>query len=208
MEQRKIDNEKLNAVLDDNLEERTDQDEKWLIQYNKKTHLDTNCHVVLFGGVEQRAYDQELHEAIVMPQGVIDEFTFYYLFCSINNIVAKEPIAATQLLVLSKIMSRPLNFSLPIDSKDGKLTDIAKELSTPESTRTPNAIYQSVKRLRDKGYLIEIEDRLIVPNARFQRVRNVVKKQLEKKGYATFDYLFKCYVSNKSIDESTTTTNT
>ena len=49
------------------------------------------------------------------------------------------------------------------DVKDS-LTKIAKELSTEDKVRTPNAIYQSVKRLRDKGYLIEIEDRLIKLN--------------------------------------------
>ena len=94
-------------------------------------------------------------------------------------------------------MSRPLDFSLPIDSKDGKLTEIATELSLPDKIRTPNAIYQSVKRLRDKGYLIEIEDRLIVPNAHFQRVRQIVKNQIAKKGFATFDYLFKCFIEKK-----------
>jgi hypothetical protein len=92
-------------------------------------------------------------------------------------------------------MTKPLNFSLPVDSKDGKLTKIAEELSVDDKSRTANSIYQAVKRLRDAGYLIENEDKLIVPNAILQRVRYIVKKEIEMKGFATFDYLFKCYIT-------------
>ena len=195
MEDNNITNEKLISVLDDNVTNALDN--KWLIKYHKEHRVSEYSSVVSFGKVKETAYDHESKEAIAIPQETVDEFTFYYLFCTINNIVAKKAIADTQLLVLSAIMSRPLDFSLPIDSKDGKLTEIATELSTPEKIRTPNAIYQSVKRLRDKGYLVEIEDRLIVPNAHFQRVRQIVKNQIDKKGFATFDYLFKCFIENK-----------
>jgi len=195
MEENNITNEKLNAVLDDNISNALDG--KWLIKYHKKHRVSEFSNVISFGNVTETAYDYESKEAIVIPQETVSEFTFYYLFCTINNIVAKKSIADTQLLVLSAIMSRPLDFTLPIDSKDGKLTEIATELSTPDKIRTPNAIYQSVKRLRDKGYLVEVEDRLIVPNAHFQRVRQIVKNQIEKKGFATFDYLFKCFIENK-----------
>jgi hypothetical protein len=194
MEDSKINNEALKSVLDDNIS--TSLEGKWLIQYHKDYKVSKNINVVEFGKVDELAYDTESGEAIVKPVNTVDEFTFYYLFCTINNIIAKKAIADTQLLVLSAIMSRPLDFSLPIDSKDGKLTDIANELSTDKKVRTPNAIYQSVKRLRDKGYLVEVEDRLIVPNAHFQRVRQIVKNQIAKKGFATFDYLFKCFISN------------
>jgi len=195
MEENNITNEKLKSVLDDNVSNALDG--KWLIKYHKKHKVSHFANVVSFGHVEETAYDHESREAIVIPGETVDEFTFYYLFCTINNIIAKKAIADTQLLVLASIMSRPLDFSLPIDSKDGKLTEIATELSLPDKIRTPNAIYQSVKRLRDKGYLIEIEDRLIVPNAHFQRVRQIVKNQIAKKGFATFDYLFKCFIEKK-----------
>jgi hypothetical protein len=192
MEDNKITNEKLKSVLDENIKDSLEG--KWIIKYHDTHRVSHNANCVSFGSVEELAYDYESKEAIVKPIATVDEFTFYYLFCTINNIVAKKSIADTQLLVLASIMSRPLDFSLPIDSKDGKLTVIANELSTPEKVRTPNAIYQSVKRLRDKGYLVEVEDRLIVPNAHFQRVRQIVKNQIIKKGFATFDYLFKCFI--------------
>ena len=191
-----IKNEKLKHVLDESLQDNTDK-EKWILQHHPGIKVSKFNSLIRFGNVEELAYDEESKESIVTPNKTISEFTFYYLFCTINNIVAKKSIADTQLLVLSKIMSRPLDFSLPIDSKDGKLTQIANELSTPDKVRTPNSIYQSVKRLRDKGYLIEVEDRLIVPNAKFTRVRRIVKKQIKQKGHATFDYLFKCFICNE-----------
>lgn len=189
-----VTNEKLKDVLDDKVNDTSDK--KLIIKYHKTHKVSNNVNVVSFGNVEETAYDYESNEAMVIPKETVNEFTFYYLFCTINNIIAKNSIADTQLLVLASIMAKDLDFSLPIDSKDGKLTDIARELSTPKKVRTPNSIYQSVKRLRDKGYLVEIEDRFIVPNAHFQRVRHIIKGQIAKKGFATFDYLFKCFISN------------
>jgi hypothetical protein len=171
--------------------------DKVLLSYHKNLKVSKHVQPVFFGNVKAENYDPETNTEFVKPLQTVDEFTFYFLYCTINNITEKEQIASTQLLVLSAIMCKPLDFSLPIDSKDGKLTKIAEELSTSsKKARTPNSIYQSVKRLRDKGYLVETEDRLIVPNAKFQYVRQVVKKQLQQKGLATFDYIFKCFISN------------
>ena len=189
-----IENEKLKDVLDANLKEDS-MEGKWILKHHKDYKVSEYANVVSFGSVEVTASLDK--ESVVSPKSFVDEFTFYYLFCTINNIIAKKSIADTQLLVLAAIMTKSLDFSLPIDSKDGKLTDIATELSTEDKVRTPNSIYQSVKRLRDKGYLVETEDRLIVPNAHFQRVRYIVKNQIKKKEFATFDYLFKCYISNE-----------
>ena len=161
--------------------------------YHKKLKVNKNVTPVYFG----KAVEEEGDVGVVIaPMKTIDEYTFYYLYCSINNITAKVKLAPTQLIVLSAIMNKPLDFSLPIDSKDNKLTRIAEELSTEDKPRTANSIYQSVKRLRDAGYLIENEDKLIVPNATLQRVRYIVKREIEEKGMAAFDYLFKCYIKN------------
>jgi hypothetical protein len=161
--------------------------------YHKKLKVNKNVTPVYFG----KAIEEEKEDGIeVIPVKTIDEYTFYYLYCSINNITAKNKLAGTQLIVLSAIMNKPLDFSLPIDSKDNKLTRIAEELSTPDKERTANSIYQSVKRLRDAGYLVENEDKLIVPNATLQRVRYIVKREIAEKGMAAFDYLFKCYIKN------------
>lgn len=193
MEESQIEKESLKTFVEENTNDTKEALHK--IKYHPKTKLSNYLNVISFGAIKEVEYDPETNEALVTPTQTIDEFTFYYLFCTINNITAKQAIADTQLLVLSAILSRPLDFSLPIDSKDGKLTEIAKELSTNAKLRTPNAIYQSVKRLRDKGYLVEVEDRLIMPNAHFQRVRQIVKSQIAKNGFATFDCLFKCFIS-------------
>ena len=175
---------------------------KFLIGYHKNLKVSKHAQPVFFGKVSSIDYDPNTNTELVAPVQTIDEFTFYFLYCTINNVTEEEHIASTQLLVLSAIMCKPLDFSLPIDSKDGKLAKIAEELSTAKNVRTPNSIYQSVKRLRDKKYLVETEDRLIVPNAKFQYVRQVVKKQLEQKKFATFDYIFKCFIENKDGEET------
>jgi hypothetical protein len=161
--------------------------------YHKKLRVNKNVTPIFFGKAEELENDDGTVDINI--EKTIDEYTFYYLYCSINNVTAKNKLANTQLVVLSAIMTKPLNFSLPVDSKDGKLTKIAEELSVDDKSRTANSIYQAVKRLRDAGYLIENEDKLIVPNAILQRVRYIVKKEIEMKGFATFDYLFKCYIT-------------
>jgi hypothetical protein len=98
-------------------------------------------------------------------------------------------------------MAKPLDFSLTVDSKDNKLSEIAKELSSEGDVKSANSVYQSIKRLKDSGYLIQIEGKFIVLNAKLQRVRYAVKKQLEKGEVATFDYLFKCYIKNENDEK-------
>lgn len=168
--------------------------------YHKKLKLNKNINSIFFG----KAVEVEVEDGVeVTPIKTIDEYTFYYLFCTINNVTAKHKLANTQLLVLSAIMSKPLDFSLPVDSKDGKLSNIAKDLSGGDKKRTANSIYQAVKRLRDSGYLVENEDKLIVPNANLQRIRYVVKREIKEKGFACFDYLFKCYISIDGFADTT-----
>lgn len=165
-----------------------------VLAYSNNLRVAKACQPVYFGRAQELNYDSVSNTSLSKKRSSVSEQTFYYIFCTINNITEDDSIADTQLLVLSALMARPLDFTLPKDSKDGKLSQIAKELSTPEKQRSSSSIYQSVKRLRDKGYLVETENKLIVPAAKFQYVRRVVKKQIEENGYATFDYLFKCFI--------------
>jgi len=168
---------------------------KHIEKYSKKLRVSENHTRSLFGryGVIEDDNDGELYVKVVNG---INEWKFYYLYCCIRNVTAKHQLALTQMLVLSAIMAKPLDFNLPVDSKDGKLTEIAEFLSTDDNVKTKNSIYQSVKRLRDSGYLKKTEDNLIVLDESLQHVRYNVKNQLEKKGFATFDHLFKCVIVN------------
>lgn len=158
--------------------------------YHKTMKVSKYSSYALFGKYLEND-DGTLHVT-----GTIDEFTFYYLYCSINNIVLEKDkqLSPTQLLVMSAFMAKPADFCLPSDGKDGKLMELAKEISEDDKERTRNSIYQSVKRLKEAGYLVETEDKLIEPNARLQYVRQVVKKQIKEQGVASFDYIFKCLI--------------
>jgi hypothetical protein len=154
---------------------------------------------VRFGnGKRTGEIDEETDQHEVEVSKTINEFTFYYAYLTINNITAKkeENIPPAQRVLLCAIMAKPLDFCLTVDSKDNKLAIIAEELSEDGDIKSANSVYQSIKRLKDSGYLIQTEDKFIVVNARLQRVRYSVKKQLEKGEIATFDYIFKCYIKN------------
>lgn len=163
------------------------------IKYSNSIRVDRNHAYKPFGRV--RELGEENGETSIEIERAINEYTFYFLYLSINNVVAKQHLTETEMIVLSAIMEKPLEFSLPVDSKDSKLSDIANELSTEEYPRTPNSIYQAAKRLRDKGYLIINEDSFIVPNMTLQALRRLIKGDLKEKGFATFDYVFKSVIS-------------
>lgn len=173
-------------------------EKKW-ISYNKKESLDKNSTVINFGAAKATGnYDEETDKHEVEVTQTIDEFTFYYAYLTINNITSEdaENITPARRILLCALMAKPLDFTLTVDSKDNKLAEIAKEISSYEDIKSANSVYQSIKRLKDSGYLIQIEGKFIVLNAKLQRVRYAVKKQLEEGNVATFDYLFKCYIKN------------
>ena len=159
-------------------------------KYNK-TRLNKYTTCISFGSASELEGDD------IQINNTIDEYTFYYLYCTIQNITAKDPIPDSQIMLLATIMCKPLDWNLPVDSKDGKLKQIASELSFDGQEKSPNSIYQALKRLKDKNYLVEMEDKLIVLNSNFQNVRQAVKRQLNENGVACLDYLFKCYISNE-----------
>jgi hypothetical protein len=167
------------------------------IKYSDKLRVNSLYTYKPFGLFKET--QREGNEADIEVLDSIPEYTFYFLYLSINNVVAKETLTDTQLMVMSAIMEKPLEFSLPVDSKDRKLSDLAVELSPAKGKkRSANSIYQTTKRLRDKGYLIINEDKLIVPNKTLQNLRKMVKGKLATDGHATFDYIFKCVIHGQN----------
>jgi len=159
-------------------------------EYHKLLKVGSQVTAVHFGSAKEAGEELEV-------SGTIDEVTFYYFYCCVTNVVLPKgkQMTPTQMLIMSVLMSKPLEFTLPIDSKDGKLMDLAKEISNDEKERSRNSIYQSVKKMKEAGHLVETDDKIIVPCARLQYVRVAIKKQIALYGCASFDYLFKCYVS-------------
>lgn len=169
------------------------------ITYSKKLSVNKYNTFKAFGTFKEKGELDPMTKEIEVEVGkTISEYTFYFLYLSINNILQpkENKLTETEMIILSAIMEKSLDFNLPVDSKDNKLSELAKELSTESYKRTPNSIYQATKRLRDKAYLVTTEDKLIFPNKTLQELRGLIKKQLDEGGVATFDYLFKCVISN------------
>jgi hypothetical protein len=157
-----------------------------LIEKSNKSFLNKHHSCIHYGKL-----DKEENVLTAMS-----EFNFYYLYCHIYNISAKEKLSETQMVLLCTLMLKPLDFNIAMDSKDGKLASLAEEINFIDNgkPRTANSIYQLIKKLKQQGHLVFNEDKMIVPIAAFQSVRRIVKEQFENSDYASFDYLFKCII--------------
>lgn len=130
-------------------------------------------------------------EDTISIERTIDEFSFYCLYLSIANITLDEQLSETQIIVLATLMCKSNDFTLTIDGKGNRLVDLYKEIGR----LSKNTIGAALKKLIEKKYLIENEDKMLVLCAKLQNVRGVVKTQIKTDGVAQFDYLFKCFVS-------------
>jgi hypothetical protein len=165
---------------------------KGKINYSKTIKVDTFNVLRLFGKFKESNDEIEVID-------YINEYTFYYIYLTINNVIQNKEkrLTETEIMVMSSLMEKSLDFSLPVDSRDNKLSDLAKDLSTEDNERSANSIYQIVKKLREKGYIMENEDKLLYCKPILNDVRKIVKGQISQKGFATFDYIFKMVISNE-----------
>jgi hypothetical protein len=165
------------------------------IQYEPHIKLDKNNDVVRFGAYKKVDIIDDLDTEVDVTKS-IDEYTFYYIYLTINDITAPEQLTEGLKTALILMLMRPLDYNYVLESKDGALIELARKLSEMDGKpRSVNAVYQICDKLKEKGYLIiNKEDKMINFNAKLRSVQRRIKKQLAETGYATFDYLFKCVV--------------
>lgn len=123
----------------------------------------------------------------------ITEFDFYKCFlylkaglskAAYKDDLAEEALTSVNIDYLAAIMSKPLDFSMPIKSKNFVQVKLAEQLN-----KTPKSAYSAIHRLRKKGYLVKTEDNIIMPNQELQRLRVVTKKHLKELGCFPVSYL-------------------
>lgn len=157
---------------------------------NKKTHkelwVNKDCSYAIFGKFTNSPPDE------LDISTTINEFTFYCLYISIVNITLTDKLTDTQIIVLATLMKKSYDFTLTFDGKGNRLVELHKDIGR----LSKNTIGLALKKLIEKKYLVENEDKMLVLCRQLQNVRGVVKKQLEQKGIAQFDYLFKSFISN------------
>jgi hypothetical protein len=154
------------------------------IKTNKHLWLSKECSFALFGKYKKTS------DTTIDVTKCIDEFTFYCLYLTIANLTLEDKLPESQILVAALLMTKSSEFTLSFDGKGTRVVEIAEELKN----LSKNTIGLAIKKLKEKGFLVENEDKMLVLSAKLQNVRGVIKTQIKEKGYAEFDYVFKSFI--------------
>lgn len=135
----------------------------------------------------------------VMVGDTIDEITFYKCFLHLKSSLAKtvyDPgdglgkLTDVTIEYMAKIMSMPLEYTMPTNAKNMVQTNLAKSLG-----RTSKSAYSAINRLKKAGYLEVTEDNIIMPVNELQRLRKVTKAHLDKYGAFPISYMLNFIVA-------------
>lgn len=160
--------------------------EKIPIMVNKLLWITKEASFAVFGKYNRDKENDELTVTRTMK-----EYDFYCLYLTLVNLTLAEKLTESQIIILATLMTKNSDYTLSVDGKGNRILELTDELGG----MSKNTVSSGVKRLKDCGYIVENEDRMLVLSAKFQNVRGVVKKQIEDKGFAEYDYLFKCFIS-------------
>lgn len=156
---------------------------KGVIKPHKLLWVAKECGYAILGKFKRKDNELEVTSAI-------SEFDFYCLYLSIVNITLTDKMTESQIVVMSFLMTKNNDYTLSFDGKGNRLIELAEELKGISK----NTIGLALKKLKERGFLVENDDKMTVPCAKLQGVRGSIKKQIEDGGYAEFDYLFKCFI--------------
>ena len=111
----------------------------------------------------------------------VSEIAFYKCFLQLRTALAKtvyenKKLKLTDVTIeyMSLIMSKPMEFTMPANSKNSVQMGLANELG---------------RSLKQAGYLVVTEDSIIVPNPELQTIRKITKAHLEKKKSFPVSYM-------------------
>lgn len=121
----------------------------------------------------------------------VSEIAFYKCFLQLRTALAKtvyenKKLKLTDVTIeyMSLIMSKPMEFTMPANSKNSVQMGLANELG-----RSSKSAYSAINRLKQAGYLVVTEDSIIVPNSELQTIRKITKAHLEKKKSFPVSYM-------------------
>ena len=133
----------------------------------------------------------------VKVSDTVDEATFYKCFLHLKSSLAKTvyddglgKLTDVTIEYMAKIMSMPLNFSMPSNAKNMVQTNLAKSIG-----RTSKSAYSAINRLKKAGYLEVTEDNLIMPTGELQKLRMITKAHLEQHGAFPISYMLNFIVA-------------
>ena len=156
--------------------------------------VNRNSKVVRYGK-SKPVTNEETGDISIVPIKTIDEFSFYKIYLSLNNVVGTKvtpsgnvdiALSDTPIELLAHLMTKDENFTLLYRNKDKKQVELGIELE-----RTAQSVYTSISKLRKAEYIVKNEDNLFVPCQELRDLMKNVKGLIKKNGFVTFDFLFK-----------------
>ncbi len=161
----------------------------------RKKKVNFNTITIEFGSYTYN--DADTHDNVILktkPVKTINEYEFYYKYLQLKSVVriikvdGKEidiSLTKMHLQLMAHIMTKEMDFNVNWKNNCQQIKDLAKELN-----RTTSSIYKSYVALKKKRYFITTEDKLILPNAEVNKIRNRIKSHIIKNGHATCDINF------------------
>jgi DNA-binding MarR family transcriptional regulator len=126
-------------------------------------------------------------------------YTMYLTMLSTANSFTNTPenkkplLTSTHIMYLAALMAKPLDYTIPTNSKSNKLTELAEELK-----RGSQSIYNSIHKLKKDEWIYITEDSNLRLNNVLENLRTIVKTQLEiNGGIAIWDTLFRYVINDR-----------
>jgi|TARA_R110000851_G_scaffold8694_4_gene33447 hypothetical protein len=194
-------------------------DKKSVIQFTNRSRLGYFRNVYNVGTFALDVDSQELDleriresvhyknsAKVESTKDVMGEYQFYIMYLTMlstangfvetksetGKVIKKPTLTPTHVIYLAKLMSKPLDFTIPTNSKSNKITQIAAELG-----KTAQSFYNALHKLKKHGWVYVTEDSNIKLKTNLENVRIMVKLQLEGNGGVAFwDSLFRYTIAN------------
>jgi hypothetical protein len=149
--------------------------------------------------INKHTLESKYHNNKVIIDSVdnsISEYKFYIMYLTMiatNNSFNESPaLTPTQIKYLAIMMSKPLDYTIPTNSKANKMTSIAALLG-----KEAQSFYSATHKLKKMNWLYVDEDSNFALEPRLEALRKMIKGQLLlNNGIAIWDTLFRYVINN------------
>ena len=167
----------------------------------RKRRVNHNTITVEYGSYEFD--EQDVYDGVFMtttPTSTISEFEFYKIYLKIKDLIGSMRVDGKTIDItltpscielMAHIMTKGMDFNVNWKNNSQQLKDLAAELN-----RTSPSIYKSYVQLKAKKYFITTEDKLVLPNAEINKIRNRIKNHITRNGHASLDINFEFCVGD------------
>lgn len=146
----------------------------------------SSSNIAIINDVKDTITEEQFYTMYLTMLSTANSFT--------NTSENKKPLlTSTHIMYLAALMAKPLDYTIPTNSKSNKLTELAEELK-----RGSQSIYNSIHKLKKDEWIYITEDSNLRLNNTLENLRTIVKTQLEiNGGIAIWDTLFRYVINDR-----------